>query len=77
MKKYWKKNGFILAVSMILGILASVFTTGVSILLQKVVDVAVSKQVSMFGKLLVFTVIYILLLCVINFLIVSTHVLSA
>lgn len=68
MKKYWKKNGFILAVSMILGILASVFTTGVSILLQKVVDAAVLKQVSMFGKFLVFTVIYILLLCVINFL---------
>ena len=59
MKKYWKRNGLILAVALSLGILASVFTTGVSIVLQKVVDVALTKQMELFGKLFIFTIIYI------------------
>lgn len=67
MKKYWKKNGFFLAVTLMAGILASVLASGIAILLQKVVDVAVTKQTEAFGKLFLFAVGYILVLCVMNY----------
>lgn len=67
MKKYWKKNGFFLAVTLMAGILASVLASGIAIVLQKVVDVAVTKQTEAFGKLFLFAVGYILVLCVINY----------
>ncbi len=49
------------------GILASVLASGIAILLQKVVDVAVTKQTEAFGKLFLFAVGYILVLCVMNY----------
>lgn len=67
MKKYWKKNGFFLAVTLMAGILASVLASGIAIVLQKVVDVAVTKQTEAFGKLFLFAVGYILVLCVMNY----------
>ena len=67
MKKYWKKNGFFLAVTLMAGILASVLASGIAILLQKVVDVAVTKQTEAFGKLFLFAIGYILVLCVMNY----------
>lgn len=68
MKQYWKKNRGILAVALLLGTCASVFTAGVSLLLQAVVDAAVTKQPGLFGQLLLFTVAYVLFLCALNFL---------
>ena len=67
MKKYWKKNGFFLAVTLMAGILASVLASGIAIVLQKVVDVAVTKQTEAFGKLFLFAIGYILVLCVMNY----------
>ena len=67
MKKYWTKNGFFLAVTLMAGILASVLASGIAIVLQKVVDVAVTKQTEAFGKLFLFAVGYILVLCVMNY----------
>ena len=67
MKKYWKKNGFFLAVTLMAGILASVLASGIAIVLQKVVDVPVTKQTEAFGKLFLFAVGYILVLCVMNY----------
>lgn len=67
MKKYWKKNGIFLTVTLMAGILASVLASGVAVLLQKVVDVAVTKQTEAFGKLFLFAVGYILMLCVMNY----------
>lgn len=49
------------------GILASVLASGIAIVLQKVVDVAVTKQTEAFGKLFLFAVGYILVLCVMNY----------
>lgn len=68
MKKYWKKNTGILIAALITGTCASVFSAGVSIILQKVIDVAVSKQTELFVKLFLFTILYILFLCAIHFL---------
>ena len=68
MKKYWKQNIGILAVTLLLGTCASVCSTGVSLILQEVVDVAVSGKTRLFGKLFLFTMAYILFLCGINFL---------
>lgn len=68
MKKYWKKNLGILIVALILGSCASVFSTGVSLILQQVIDVAVSKETALFVRLFIFSLGYILFLCVINFL---------
>lgn len=67
MKKYWKKNGFFLAVTLMADILASVLASGIAIVLQKVVDVAVTKQTEAFGKLFLFAIGYILVLCVMNY----------
>ncbi len=67
MKKYWKKNRLILAAALILGILTSVSSAGISILLQKIVDAAVSRQTEVFEKLFLFAAGYILLLCVMNY----------
>lgn len=44
------------------------FSTCVSIILQEVIDAAVSREAEVFVKLFVFTLVYILFLCVINFL---------
>lgn len=68
MKKYWKKNLGILIAALILGSCASVFSTGVSLILQQVIDVAVSKETALFVRLFIFSLGYILFLCVINFL---------
>ncbi|MCI9340409.1 MAG: ABC transporter ATP-binding protein [Dorea sp.] len=67
MKKYWKKNRLILAAALILGILTSVSSAGISILLQKIVDAAVSRQTEVFERLFLFAAGYILLLCVMNY----------
>lgn len=68
MKRYWQNNKGMVMLALLLGTCASIFTTGVSLLLQAVVDAAVTKQTELFGKLFLFTVIYILFLCGINFL---------
>ena len=51
MKRYWKKNKVFLAASLAFGLLASVLTTGVSIVLQKVIDAAAEKQMEIFRNL--------------------------
>lgn len=68
MRKYWTKNIGKLITALLLGTCASVFSTGVSIILQEVIDAAVSREAEVFVKLFVFTLVYILFLCVINFL---------
>lgn len=68
MKKYWRKNIGNLIAALILGTCASVFSTGVSVILQEVIDAAVSKETELFIKYFIFILVYILLLCVINFL---------
>lgn len=68
MKKYWKRNLGVLAAALILGTCASVFSAGISLILQKVVDVAVSGKTEVFGRLFIFTIMYILFLCTVNFL---------
>lgn len=68
MKKYWLNNKWVLMMALILGILASFLTTGISLILQEVVDVALTKDTEMFKRLIIFTIIYIAVLCVVNFL---------
>ena len=68
MKKYWKKNIGILILALLLGTCSSLCSTGVSLVLQEVIDVAVSGNTKMFAKLFIFTIIYILFLCMINYL---------
>lgn len=68
MKKYWKKNIGILILALLLGTCSSLCSTGVSLVLQEVIDVAVSGNTKMFAKLFIFTIVYTLFLCMINYL---------
>lgn len=68
MKKYWKRNIGILIVALLLGTCSSLCSTGISLILQEVIDVAVSGKTQLFTKLFIFTIVYILFLCAINYL---------
>ena len=52
----------------ILGTCASFCSTGVSLLLQEVIDAAVSGKAQRFAKLFMFTLVYILFLCMVHYL---------
>ena len=67
MKKYWKKNGFLLAAALMLSVISSTMSAGISVLLREIVDAAAGKQTAVFGKLCMFTVIYILMICAVSF----------
>ena len=43
-------------------------SAGVSLVLQEVIDVAVSGKTQLFAKLFIFTIVYILFLCIVNYL---------
>ena len=64
---YWRKNAAFLVLTLLLGICASLLTAGVSLLLQAVVDAAVSQQAEGFGRLFVFAVLYVVILCAAHF----------
>ena len=68
MRKYWKNNIEIIILALLLGTCSSVCSTGVSLVLQDVIDVAVSGKTQLFAKLFVFTIVYILFLCIVNYL---------
>ena len=67
MKKYWKKNIGILILALLLGTGSSLCSTGISLVLQEVIDVAVSGKTQLFVKLFIFTIVYILFLCIVNY----------
>ncbi len=68
MKKYWKKNMGILILALLLGTCSSLCSTGISLVLQEVIDVAVSGKTQLFAKLFIFTIVYILFFCMVNYL---------
>jgi ABC-type multidrug transport system, ATPase and permease components len=68
MRKYWKKNIGVLIVALLLGTCSSLCSAGVSLVLQEVIDVAVSGKTQFFAKLFIFTIVYILFLCIVNYL---------
>ncbi len=67
MKRYWKRNKLILAVTLLLCTAAALMTTFVSLLLQQVTDTAVSGDMALFKKLLLFAVSYMIMLCLMNY----------
>lgn len=54
--------------ALLLGTCSSLGSAGISLVLQEVVDVAVSGKTQLFTKLFIFTMVYILFLCAINYL---------
>lgn len=68
MRKYWRKNIGVLIVALLLGTCSSLSSAGVSLVLQEVIDVAVSGKTQLFAKLFIFTIVYILFLCIVNYL---------
>ena len=68
MKKYWRRNKGVLIVALLLGTCSSLGSAGISLVLQEVVDVAVSGKTQLFTKLFIFTMVYILFLCAVNYL---------
>lgn len=68
MKRYWMKNKLVLAAALLLCTIAALMTTFISLLLQRVTDTALSADMAAFEKLLVFTVGYMVLLCIMNYL---------
>lgn len=68
MRKYWKKNIGVLILALLLGTCSSLSSAGVSLVLQEVIDVAVSGKTQLFAKLFIFTIVYILFLCIVNYL---------
>ncbi len=63
LKRYWKKNLPLLLLTLALGLLASLFNAGVSLLLQQAIDTALAGAGARFWRLLWFALGYILLLC--------------
>lgn len=68
MRKYWRQNIGILIMALLLGTCSSLCSTGISLILQETIDVAVSGKTQLFTKLFIFTIAYILFLCAINYL---------
>lgn len=67
MKRYWKRNKLLLAAALLLCTVAALMTTFVSLLLQQVTDTAVSGDMALFKKLLLFAACYMILLCLMNY----------
>ncbi len=67
-EKILEKNTGILILALLLGTSSSLCSTGVSLVLQEVIDVAVSGKTQLFAKLFIFTIVYILFLCIVNYL---------
>ncbi|MDE6888892.1 MAG: ABC transporter ATP-binding protein [Eubacterium sp.] len=63
-----KKNTGILILALLLGTRSSLCSTGVSLVLQEVIDVAVSGKTQLFAKLFIFTIVYISFLCIVTYL---------
>lgn len=68
MKVYLKKNKLLLAVTIVFNIISSTAAVYLAKLLQKVIDAAMSGDLSAFQRVLMFSVFYILLLGTLTFL---------
>lgn len=68
MRKYWKQNKGILSFTLCMGIAASALSAGVSIILQQIIDAAISENFTEFQQILIFTVVYMLVLCAVSYL---------
>lgn len=67
MTVYWKQNKGILFCTLCMGLIASALATGVSVILQQIIDVALSKDTAAFFHILIFTAIYMVILCTANY----------
>ncbi|MEG1868230.1 MAG: ABC transporter ATP-binding protein [Clostridiales bacterium] len=67
MLRYLKENKLLLAVAIILGAFSSVASAFISIILQKIIDIALAGNLSGFYKVLIFTVIYMVVLCLVAY----------
>lgn len=67
MVKYLLKNKALLAATMVLGAITAVASVFISLILQRIIDIAIQGDVDGFFRVLVFTVIYILVLCLISY----------
>lgn len=67
MKKYWYNHKFLLMVTLMLGLSSSLLTAGVSLILQQVIDAAVTKDLRSFIAIIVFSGVYILALCLLSY----------
>ena len=68
MKKYWQQHKILLAVTLCIGIIGAVCNAFVAIVLQKIIDAAVSGESAVFMKTVVFTVVYVAVLCLLSYL---------
>lgn len=68
MKNYWMKNKFFFLLAALLCTITALLSAFISIILQKVTDVAIAGQLEVFWKILLFATGYIMILCLVNFL---------
>ncbi len=68
MKEYLMRNKLILSITVLLNIISSVVAVFLAKLLQKVIDVAINGNLSAFQRMLMFSIVYIIVLGVINYL---------
>ena len=62
------KNKFFFLLAALLCTITALLSAFISIILQKVTDVAIAGQLEVFWKILLFATGYIMILCLVNFL---------
>lgn len=67
MFRYLKQNKLLLVLTLILGALTSVASVFVSIILQKIIDIAMHGDLEAFTQVLLFTAIYMVALCLLSY----------
>ncbi len=67
MFRYLKQNKLLLVLTLILGALTSVASVFISIILQKIIDIAMHGDLEAFTQVLLFTAIYMVALCLLSY----------
>lgn len=68
MKRYWTGHKLLLTLALLLCTAEAFFSTFISLLLQRVTDAALTRDMNSFLRLLIFTGLYMAVLCLVSFL---------
>lgn len=66
MKRYWMRELPLLLLTLLLALLSSLLTAGISLVLQRAIDTALAGEAAAFGQIFRFALVYVLLLCALS-----------
>lgn len=67
MGRYLKQNKGLFTVCILLGAVASAASAGISLILQRIMDIAIAGNLTAFGHILIFTAVYMIVLCALGY----------